>query len=161
MEADAVRPYVAFEKTPGPEADDDDAFLEYARRYGASNWHPAGTCKMGIDPLAVLARCAGEAESLLELGAVGRPPREVNAELVDADLQKFDQALALGLWNLKSTVPFLLARQVLSRVDQLSPGEFAYGCGSRLDPNPLFSRHFSELQTCQMDALSGCPLTKD
>ena len=29
-----------------------DAFLEYARRYGASNWHPAGTCKMGIDPLA-------------------------------------------------------------------------------------------------------------
>ena len=31
-----------------------DAFLEYARRYGASNWHPAGTCKMGIDPLAVI-----------------------------------------------------------------------------------------------------------
>ena len=31
-----------------------DAFLEYARRYGASNWHPAGTCKMGIDPLAVV-----------------------------------------------------------------------------------------------------------
>ncbi|MEC8164144.1 MAG: GMC oxidoreductase, partial [Pseudomonadota bacterium] len=31
-----------------------DAFLGYARRYGASNWHPAGTCKMGIDPLAVV-----------------------------------------------------------------------------------------------------------
>ena len=31
-----------------------DAFLEYARRYGASNWRPAGTCKMGIDPLAVV-----------------------------------------------------------------------------------------------------------
>ncbi|MED6309044.1 MAG: GMC oxidoreductase [Pseudomonadota bacterium] len=31
-----------------------DAFLEYARRYGGSNWHPAGTCKMGIDPLAVV-----------------------------------------------------------------------------------------------------------
>ncbi len=54
MEAEAVRPYVAFEKTPGPEADDDEAFLEHARRFGASNWHPAGTCKMGIDPLAVV-----------------------------------------------------------------------------------------------------------
>ena len=31
-----------------------DAILEYARRCGASNWHPAGTCKMGIDPLAVV-----------------------------------------------------------------------------------------------------------
>ena len=31
-----------------------NAFLEYARRYGASNWHPAGTCKMGIDPLAIV-----------------------------------------------------------------------------------------------------------
>ena len=31
-----------------------DALLEYARRCGASNWHPAGTCKMGIDPLAVV-----------------------------------------------------------------------------------------------------------
>ena len=27
---------------------------EYARRYGASNWHPAGTFKMGIDPLAIV-----------------------------------------------------------------------------------------------------------
>ena len=54
MEADAVRPYVDFETTPGPEAADDDAFLEYARRSGASNWHPAGTCKMGIDPMAVV-----------------------------------------------------------------------------------------------------------
>ena len=54
MEADAVRPYVDFETTPGPEASDDDAFLEYARRSGASNWHPAGTGKMGIDPMAVV-----------------------------------------------------------------------------------------------------------
>ncbi len=54
METEAVRPYVAFEKTPGPEADDDEAFLEHARQFGASNWHPAGTCKMGIDPLAVV-----------------------------------------------------------------------------------------------------------
>ena len=30
------------------------AFLQAARRTGASNWHPAGTCKMGTDPMAVV-----------------------------------------------------------------------------------------------------------
>lgn len=54
MEAPAMQPYCDFEMTPGPEAQDDDAFLEYARRTGASNWHPAGTCKMGTDPMAVV-----------------------------------------------------------------------------------------------------------
>lgn len=54
MAAEAVRSYVAFETTPGNGAQDDDAFLEYARQVGASNWHPAGTCKMGIDPMAVV-----------------------------------------------------------------------------------------------------------
>ena len=52
MAAEAVRSYVAFETTPGPDAQDDDAFLEYARQVGASNWHPAGACKMAIDPMA-------------------------------------------------------------------------------------------------------------
>ncbi|NKB58835.1 MAG: choline dehydrogenase [Alphaproteobacteria bacterium] len=54
MEAPALQPYYDFEMTPGPDAQDDDAFLEYARRTGASNWHPAGTCKMGTDPMAVV-----------------------------------------------------------------------------------------------------------
>ena len=54
MEAPAMHPYMSFEMTPGPEAQDDDAFLEYARHTGASNWHPAGTCKMGTDPMAVV-----------------------------------------------------------------------------------------------------------
>ncbi len=54
MQTEAMRPYVDFEITPGPEADDDAAFLDCARRTGASNWHPAGTCKMGVDPMAVV-----------------------------------------------------------------------------------------------------------
>ena len=54
MEAPAMHPYMSFEMTPGPEAQDDDAFLEYARRTGASDWHPAGTCKMGPAPMAVV-----------------------------------------------------------------------------------------------------------
>ena len=53
-DAPAMQPYMSSEMTPGPEAQDDDAFLEYARRTGASNWHPAGTCKMGTDPMAVV-----------------------------------------------------------------------------------------------------------
>jgi choline dehydrogenase len=54
MEAPALQPYYDFEMGPGPDAQDDDAFLEFARRTGASNWHPAGTCKMGVDPMAVV-----------------------------------------------------------------------------------------------------------
>jgi choline dehydrogenase-like flavoprotein len=54
MEAEAFQPYYDFEMTPGPEAADDAAFLEFARRMGASNWHPASTCKMGTDAMAVV-----------------------------------------------------------------------------------------------------------
>ncbi|MCB1739909.1 MAG: GMC family oxidoreductase N-terminal domain-containing protein, partial [Gammaproteobacteria bacterium] len=54
MQAPAMQPYCEFELTPGPDARSDDDFLEYARREGAANWHPAGTCKMGVDPMAVV-----------------------------------------------------------------------------------------------------------
>jgi choline dehydrogenase-like flavoprotein len=54
MEAEAMKPYYDFEMGPGPDANDDDSFLEYARQTGASNWHPAGTCKMGVDATAVV-----------------------------------------------------------------------------------------------------------
>jgi choline dehydrogenase len=54
METKAFAPHYDYELTPGKDHDDDAAFLDYARREGASNWHPAGTCKMGIDPMAVV-----------------------------------------------------------------------------------------------------------
>jgi choline dehydrogenase len=54
MEAPALQPYFDFEMTPGREAADDDAFLDYARRAGTANSHPAGTCKMGVDKMAVV-----------------------------------------------------------------------------------------------------------
>ena len=50
----AVRPYVAEELRPGPAVQDDEALLEFARAYGATIFHPSGTCKMGHDPLAVV-----------------------------------------------------------------------------------------------------------
>ena len=50
----ALRPYVAEEYRPGRSAITDDALLDFARDYGATIFHPVGTCKMGGDPMAVV-----------------------------------------------------------------------------------------------------------
>jgi len=50
----ALKPYVAAEYRPGPEARSDEDLLAFARSYGATIFHPAGTCKMGRDPMAVV-----------------------------------------------------------------------------------------------------------
>jgi len=49
-----MRPFVRCEVSPGPQAVDDDALLEFARDRGATIFHPSGTCKMGNDRLAVV-----------------------------------------------------------------------------------------------------------
>ena len=46
--------YVAAEVAPGPEARDDEDLLAFARRAGATIFHPAGTCRMGSDWEAVV-----------------------------------------------------------------------------------------------------------
>jgi choline dehydrogenase len=51
---DALKPYVAEEYRPGPQARTDQDLLEFARNYGATIFHPSGTCKMGGDPMAVV-----------------------------------------------------------------------------------------------------------
>jgi choline dehydrogenase len=50
----ALRPYVAAEYRPGNELTSDGQLLEFARNYGATIFHPSGTCKMGSDPMAVV-----------------------------------------------------------------------------------------------------------
>ena len=50
----AMRPYVQEEYRPGPAATSDADLLDFARNYGATIFHPTGTCKMGSDPLAVV-----------------------------------------------------------------------------------------------------------
>lgn len=42
------------EMLPGPEVRTDDELLVYVRTHGATVFHPAGTCKMGTDELAVV-----------------------------------------------------------------------------------------------------------
>jgi choline dehydrogenase len=44
----------AREMRPGPEASSDEALGEYVRNAGNTTWHQCGTCKMGIDDLAVV-----------------------------------------------------------------------------------------------------------
>lgn len=43
----ALAPFHAGELAPGPDCTSDDALLDYARRTGASVYHPVGTCAMG------------------------------------------------------------------------------------------------------------------
>jgi choline dehydrogenase len=50
----AMRPYVKREVKPGPEAGSDAELLEFCRNTGATIFHPTGTCRMGVDPLAVV-----------------------------------------------------------------------------------------------------------
>jgi choline dehydrogenase len=51
---ESLKLYVAAEYRPGKEARSDDELLEFARNYGATIFHPSGTCKMGSDRMAVV-----------------------------------------------------------------------------------------------------------
>jgi choline dehydrogenase len=46
--------FIASEFLPGREVRSDDELLDFARRRGGTVYHPTSTCKMGIDPLAVV-----------------------------------------------------------------------------------------------------------
>jgi len=50
----ALRPYVASEYRPGERVRSDEDLLQFARNYGATIFHPSGTCKMGSDAMAVV-----------------------------------------------------------------------------------------------------------
>ena len=50
----ALAPYIVEELRPGAAAQSDADLLAFARAYGATIFHPSGTCKMGDDPLAVV-----------------------------------------------------------------------------------------------------------
>ena len=50
---EALRPYLVEEYRPGSSVCTDDEILGFAREYGATIFHPSGTCKMGSDAMAV------------------------------------------------------------------------------------------------------------
>jgi choline dehydrogenase len=50
----ALAPYSLGEISPGPDIRSDEEVLAYARKFGNTLYHPVGTCKMGMDPRAVV-----------------------------------------------------------------------------------------------------------
>jgi choline dehydrogenase len=50
----AFQPYAGAELYPGPDARSDGAILEFIRRKAETIYHPIGTCKMGVDDMAVV-----------------------------------------------------------------------------------------------------------
>ncbi|HVY16062.1 MAG TPA: choline dehydrogenase [Rhodopila sp.] len=50
----AMQDFVKSEYLPGPDVRSDDELLDFARRNGGTVFHPTSTCKMGVDPMAVV-----------------------------------------------------------------------------------------------------------
>ncbi len=49
-----MAPHIRGERLPGPAARTDDEILAYVRQYGCCDYHPVGTCRMGVDAMAVV-----------------------------------------------------------------------------------------------------------
>jgi choline dehydrogenase-like flavoprotein len=54
MRQEPLKPYVLAERLPGPEVRTDQEYFDYACRHAKTDHHPAGTCRMGSDPGAVV-----------------------------------------------------------------------------------------------------------
>ena len=54
MTQSSLKPYVLAERLPGPGVVSDQDCFDYACRHAKTDHHPAGTCRMGVDPGAVV-----------------------------------------------------------------------------------------------------------
>ena len=54
MSQPAFRRYVRREHLPGPGTKTREEIAAHARRFGKTDYHPVGTCKMGVDEMAVV-----------------------------------------------------------------------------------------------------------
>lgn len=50
----ALAKFIVRERRPGPEVQSDSHLLEHCRNAGHTSYHPVGSCKMGVDPMAVV-----------------------------------------------------------------------------------------------------------
>ena len=49
MRQPAFKPFVLAERQPGPACETDAEIAAYAVQYAKTDYHPVGTCKMGVD----------------------------------------------------------------------------------------------------------------
>jgi len=49
-----MAPHIVDEYVPGYQYETDEELAEAVRKYSQTIYHPAGTCKMGSDPMAVV-----------------------------------------------------------------------------------------------------------
>ena len=54
LAAEALAPWCGPETLPGESCQDEQALLAYARARGSTVYHAVGTCRMGVEPLAVV-----------------------------------------------------------------------------------------------------------
>ena len=54
MRQNALKPFVLAERLPGPDVQTDQDYFNYACKNAKTDHHPVGTCRMGIDPEAVV-----------------------------------------------------------------------------------------------------------
>jgi choline dehydrogenase-like flavoprotein len=54
MAQDALKPYVLAERLPGPGVRTEQEYFDYACAHAKTDHHPVGTCRMGVDPGAVV-----------------------------------------------------------------------------------------------------------
>jgi choline dehydrogenase len=54
MNAPAMAPLRLTEIGPGPERTTHDEIIDWVKQYAETTYHPVGTCKMGVDPMAVV-----------------------------------------------------------------------------------------------------------
>jgi choline dehydrogenase-like flavoprotein len=54
MAMPALQAHTKREQMPGPAVESDEQIREYIRRWGKTDYHPVGTCKMGVDDMAVV-----------------------------------------------------------------------------------------------------------
>ena len=54
LESEPIARYIVGEHLPGKDVQSDDEWTDYIRANAIGVYHPAGTCKMGHDPMAVV-----------------------------------------------------------------------------------------------------------
>jgi choline dehydrogenase len=54
LEQPDIAKYIKIERLSGPDTKTKDDIMAYVRQYACCDYHPVGTCKMGIEEAAVV-----------------------------------------------------------------------------------------------------------